>query len=45
MKTIRVETANGGIFILKDCTALGMDHIAHTNGIYAIEDGDVLKEI
>ena len=45
MKTIRIETALGGIFILKECTALGMDHIAHKDGIYAIQEGDKLTEI
>lgn len=45
MKTIRVETFSGGNFILKDCTALGLDHIAHSEGIYAIQDGDTFTEI
>lgn len=45
MKTLRIETETGGIFILEECTALGMEHIAHSKGIYKIEDTDKITEV
>ena len=49
MKTIRVETVGGGVFILKECTAFGENGIAHRYQgemkLYIIEDGDKLTEI
>lgn len=45
MKTIIVETPAGGIIRLENCTALGMEHIAHDKGVYGICEGDKLTEV
>lgn len=49
MKTIRVETKGGGVFILKECTAFGIGAIAHTRDkklcVYEIQEGDKLTEL
>lgn len=45
MKTLIVTTITGGTIRLEQCTALGLDHIAHSHGVYAIQPTDTITEI